>query len=133
MSKKIKPEVPPPSTGALSIKDVVVADPSVEFTVETSGFGELQWLQDFEVQLSISDPNSTPPGKFNSVGKIVVANLSVDKGAYFYFTFGDPEYKPGKVYTMCMLFSAYNPTTGEPINIPGNPVYVKVYGGGEIK
>jgi hypothetical protein len=141
MSKKTKSEAPlhagngvtlPTNPGSLSIKDVVVADPSVEFTVDLDGFDGISYLQDFEVQLSISASETLPPGKFSSLGRIVVSTLSLDKGAYFYFTFGDPDYKPGTVYTMCMWFTAYNPQSGMPITFDMNPVMIKVVGGGQI-
>lgn len=120
--------------GSLSIKDVVVADPSIQFTIDidpkvfkpsVDGI----YLKNFQIQISISGLEADRPKELTNVGSITVNTLT-QTSAYFYFTFGDARYKAGTLFTLYLLITAYDPTTGSPINFADNPTKFEVYGGG---
>lgn len=118
----------------ITIRDTVVADPSIEFTVDIDPAifpksPDGVYLKDFKVKLSISDLDPDSPGSLTHVGTIKIRTIT-QTSAYFYFTFGDPDYVAGTKFTVSMKFSALDPVTGEPIDISDNPLTMEVYGGG---
>ncbi|MFZ6014245.1 MAG: hypothetical protein ACOYXT_28145 [Bacteroidota bacterium] len=120
----------------VTIKDVVVADPSIEFSIyidpEVHKPVNGIYFVDFTVQMSISDLDPKNPGVLTPVGAIKVNTVS-QTNPYFYFSFGDPDYKAGTKFTLCLVLSAYHPSTGVPIEFKPNPVFMEVYGGGEAR
>lgn len=120
----------------VTIKDVVVADPSVEFSIaldplqfkpDSNGV----YLRNLTIQISISGLNGSDKNQLRNVGQITVNTLTQLR-AYFYMTFGDINYKSGTKYTLCLLLSAYDPFTGAPVEFKDNPVKLDVYGGGVV-
>ena len=136
MAKKNKSTDAPDKLQAasLSIKDVVVADPSIEFTIEIDPdmfkpSAEGVYFDNFTVQMSISNLNPEFPDRLTNVGSISIATLTQTR-AYFYFTFGDDDYIAGTKFTLCIYLSAYDPNTGAPVNFTENPIITEVFGGG---
>lgn len=120
--------------GSLSIKDVVVADPSIEFTIDIDPLvfkpsADGVYLRNFQAQISISNLDGAHPEDITNVGTISVNSLT-QTSSYFYFTFGDVRYKAGTLFTLWLLITAYDPTTGVPINFTDNPIKFDVFGGG---
>lgn len=123
--------------GSVSIKDVVVADPSVEFTFEIDPeefkpSTEGVYLNNLEIQLSISNLDTQSENKLKLIGVILVSSVT-QLQSYFYFSFGDANYVPGTEFTLWLQLTAYNATTGEPVDFNNNPLSLKVVGGGQIK
>lgn len=123
--------------GSVSIKDVVVADPSIEFVLEIdpNEFTPSEdgiYLKNLEIQLSISNIDPKATDKLKLVGAILVSSVTQIR-PYFYFSFGDANYTAGTEFTLCFQLSAYSPVTGEPIQFSNNPMKVKVIGGGLVK
>jgi len=126
----------PMDPGSAKIKETVVADPSISFTLDFLPLGlqksdEGYFLKHLTAKIFLNDIGNGNPDVFICVAKVHVKSLS-DTSAYFYVPFGDPDYGAGKYFTFVLELSAVNAITGLPVmfNDSGNIFVQELVGGG---
>ena len=135
--KVLTPKQVGPLTGdpnLAKIKDIVVGDPAISFTIDLNAvdFQPVNgiYVKKFNVKVFLNNIDPDHPEKFVKVGKVHVKTLS-SLSAYFYITFGDPNYTPGDIYKLHLRLSGLSPSTNEEIDFP--EYIFEVYGGGLVQ
>jgi hypothetical protein len=135
-SKNQVKSISPHSDGnKVVIRDVIVADPSISFTIvlnerdfkkSKTGY----YLTDFQVQVMLNKLPSEETTSFTPIAQIVITSVS-QLGLYFYVPFGDPKYVAGTKFKLKLVLTGLDPVTGDPVVFnEGKPYSMDVYGGG---
>lgn len=128
------PTDPPPPT---KIKETVVADPSISFTIElpeglahtTPGPG--YYVLNFKAKIYLSDI-ANDPTQLIKVATVRIKRLS-SRTIYLYIPFGDAGYAAGQEFDFKLKLSGISAVTLEPIQFsPDNCFYQRLIGGGII-
>lgn len=113
----------------ISIDDVVVADPSIQFNLIVDEDADDLFIRHLEVQISLLGLKKRD-GAFRNGYKLVgTVRISGMKGfpAFIHIPFGDPGYEAGNTFSLCVFVSGYFRTgknEGKPINFKDNPYYI---------
>jgi hypothetical protein len=125
---------PPPAT---KIKETVVADPSISFTIQFSE--DIPWVGDYLVQffkakIYLTDVPGDQNSGFLHVATVKVKSIS-DRSIYIYVPFGDPSYAPGQEFYFMLKLSGFTPGTTTPIvfNENDNIFIQHLVGGGIVE
>lgn len=141
----MKTEERPPHNGSpnsvirserdVMIRDVIVADPSIAFSLILNALDfkkspDGYYLRDLEIQVLLNNLYPEFPDRFVSVAKIFISSVS-QLQLYFDMPFGDPNYNPGDEFTLKLILAALDPVSGEPVTFnEGNVYTLDVFGGG---
>jgi hypothetical protein len=135
----VKGNRPPKAVGdppRTKIKETVVADPSISFTIdlpedlpESSGYLVLN----FKAKIYLTDVPGVHDGPFTHIATVKVKSLT-SRSVYIYVPFGDPNYQPGQSFSFKLKLYGESPVTGQPIvfNDAGNIFFQDLIGGGIV-
>lgn len=133
----VSPQTVTSDGNKVSIKGVIVADPSIAFTIHLDStefpYFNGYCLTNFELKVLLNNIDPANPAVFTEVARINIKGIS-QHSLYFNIPFGDPNYNPGEEFTLKISISADSPVTGEPIRFnDGKPYSIPVFGGGVPK
>jgi hypothetical protein len=123
----------PPRT---KIKETVVADPSISFTIDLAeDLPELNgyFVLNFKAKIYLTDVPGVHDGPFTHIATVKVKSLT-SRSVYIYVPFGDPSYYPGQPFSFKLKLRGDSPVTGQPIvfNDAGNIFFQDLIGGGIV-
>lgn len=132
--KKGKPVTLPGDPPPTKIRETLVGDPSINFTIDIvdptlTPSPEGYLIKDFVVEIHLTDINGSGMKKVATIHIKTLTSLQ----PYFYVPFGDPDYGAGQQFDMLLKLYGRNAATGRPIQFsPDNCFRQTLIGGGIV-